>query len=137
MTQTMPQTSTQTMKAVAARVYGPPEALRIEEIEKPPLAEDGVLVRVRASSVNPAEWYSVTGGFLAARILSRSPFKPKSPFVGVEFAGVVEAVGPAVTQFKPGDEVFGARNGAWAEYVHVKEDRNIVHKPANVTFEQA
>ena len=127
----------QAMKAVTARAYGPPEALRIEEVEKPTVADDGVLVRVRASSVNPAEWYSVTGGFPAARILSGAPFKPKSPFVGVDFSGVVEAVGPAVTEFKPGDEVFGARNGAWAEYVHVKQDRNIVHKPANVTFEQA
>jgi NADPH:quinone reductase-like Zn-dependent oxidoreductase len=126
-----------TMKAVTARTYGPPEALRIEDVEKPSVADDGVLVRVRASSVNPAEWYTVTGGFLAARLMSGSPFKPKSPFPGVDFAGVVEAVGPSVTQFKPGDEVFGARNGAWAEYVNVTESRNVVHKPTNVTFEQA
>ena len=139
MTETAEPTKTirTTMKAVIARSYGPPENLRIEEVEKPTLANDGVLVRVRASSVNPAEWYAVTGGFAAARLLSRAPFKPKDPRPGVEFAGVVEAVGPSVTQFKPGDEVFGARNGAWAEYVHVKEDRNIAHKPANVTFEQA
>ena len=136
MTTTTENTKT-TMKAVVARTYAPPEALRIEDVEKPTFADDGVLVRVRASSVNPAEWYSVTGGFAAARILSGSPFKPKNPYPGVEFAGVVEAVGPSVTLFKPGDEVFGARNGAWAEYVHVKEGRNIVHKPANVTFEQA
>lgn len=137
-TRSAPQTDTKTtMRAVVARSYGPPEALRIEEIKKPTLDDDGVLVRVRASSVNPAEWYSVTGSMLAARLLTGSPLKPKNPYPGVDFAGVVEAVGPAVTQFKPGDEVFGARNGAWAEYVHVKEARNIVHKPANVTFEQA
>src|SRR5688572_10670517 len=126
-----------TMKAVAARTYGPPEALRLEDVAIPTLDDDGVLVRVRASSVNPAEWYTVTGGIAAVRLLSGSPLKPKNPFPGVDFAGVVEAVGSTVTQFKPGDEVLGARNGAWAEYVHVKASRNIVHKPANVTFEQA
>jgi NADPH:quinone reductase-like Zn-dependent oxidoreductase len=137
-TTSAPQTGTKTtMRAVVARTYGPPEALRIEAIEKPALAGDGVLVRVRASSINPAEWYSVTGSMLAGRLIMGAPFKPKNPYPGVDFAGVVEAVGPSVTQFKPGDEVFGARLGAWAEYVHVREDRNIVHKPANVTFEQA
>jgi NADPH:quinone reductase-like Zn-dependent oxidoreductase len=126
-----------TMKAVAARAYGPPESLRLEDVDRPALAEDGVLVRVRASSVNPAEWYAVTGGFPIVRLMTRSLFRPKDPFPGVDFAGVVEAVGPTVTTFQPGDEVFGARSGAWAEYVHVTESRNIVHKPANVTFEQA
>ena len=124
------------MQIVAARRYGPPEALRIEETEKPTIADEGVLVRVRASSVNPAEWYSVTGSLLAGRLMM-GPLKPRNPHPGVDFAGTVEAVGPNVTQFKPGDEVFGARNGAWAEYVHILQDRNIVHKPANVTFEQA
>ena len=125
------------MRAVVERRYGPPEALRIEDVPKPTLEDDGLLVRVRASSVNPAEWYAVTGSMALARLMTGSPFKPKSLYPGTDFAGTVEAVGPSVTQFKPGDEVFGARNGAWAEYVHVRESRNVAPKPANVTFEQA
>src|SRR5688500_13984572 len=126
-----------TMKAVVARTYGSPDAVRIEDVEKPSVADDGVLVRVRASSVNPAEWYAVTGKLLIARLMTGALLKPKNPYPGVDFAGVVEAIGPNVTQFKPGDDVFGARNGAWAEYVHVTESRNVVPKPANVTFAQA
>jgi NADPH:quinone reductase-like Zn-dependent oxidoreductase len=121
------------MKAVVYRSYGPPEVLRIEEVEKPNVPEDGVLIRVHASSVNIAEWYGMTGLFLAR--LGGGLFKPKDTRLGADFAGVVEAVGKSVTDFKPGDEVFGGRGGAYAEYVTVK--KGIAHKPANVTFEEA
>ena len=121
------------MKAVVHRSYGSPEVLRIEEIEKPEVPDDGVLVRVRASSVNIAEWYGMTGLFLVR--LGGGLFKPKDTRLGADFAGVVETVGKDVNDFKPGDEVFGGRGGAYAEYVTVK--KAIAHKPANVTFEEA
>lgn len=121
------------MKAVIRPVYGPPEVLKIATLEKPAVPEDGVLVRVRATSVNPAEWYSMTGLFLAR--LGNGLIKPRETRLGGDFAGVVEAVGPAVTDFKPGDEVFGGRSGAFAEYVTVRQA--IAHKPANLTMAEA
>ena len=123
-----------TMRAVVCRRYGPPDALEIEEIEMPELSDDRVLVRVRASSVNPADYYSFKGGM--ARLFGSGILRPKSPLVGTDLAGTVEAVGKNVTQFRPGDEVFGARSGAFAEYANPMEDK-LVLKPANVTFEQA
>ncbi len=121
------------MKAVVFRSYGSPDVLKIESLEKPTPGEDEVLVRVHASSVNPAEWYAMTGLFIAR--LGSGLARPKDTRLGVDYAGVVEAVGRQVTQFKPGDEVFGARSGAFAEYVCVKT--HIYPKPANITFEQA
>jgi len=121
------------MKAAVFKSYGPPDVLKIEEIEKPVPTDDEALVRVRASSVNPAEWYGMTGLFLAR--IGNGLFKPKDTRLGADFAGVVEAVGKNVTDFKPGDEVFGGRSGAFAEYVCVRD--KLVHKPANITFEQA
>lgn len=124
------------MRAIVHNVYGSPDVLELQEIEQPDLTDDGVLVRVRATSVNPAEWYGLTGRPYVARAQSGLR-KPKSNRLGVDFAGTVEAVGKDVTQFRPGDEVFGGRSGAFAEYVCVPEDRAVVPKPANVTFEQA
>ena len=121
------------MKAVVFRSYGSPDVLRIENIEKPTPEDDEVLVKIHASSVNPAEWYAMTGLFLAR--LGNGLAKPKDIRLGVDYAGVVEAVGKNITQFKPGDEVFGARSGAFAEYVCVK--KHIYPKPANITIEQA
>ena len=122
------------MKAVVFESYGQPEVLKIREIEKPDVPDDAVLVRVRASSINVAEWYSMTG-LLIGRILSRELFKPKDTRLGADFAGVVEAVGKNITDFKRGDEVFGGRSGAYAEYVNVKNAVNL--KPANGTVEKA
>ncbi len=121
------------MKAVMCRSYGSPDVLTIEDVEKPTVTEDGVLVRVHASSVNPAEWYGMTG-----LLIARGPnglFKPKDPRLGADFAGVVEAVGSKVTHLNPGDEVYGGRNGAFAEYVNVVNA--VTRKPANISFEQA
>ena len=121
------------MKAVVYEAYGPPEVLKIVEIEKPEVPDDEVLVRVCASSVNIAEWYGMTGLFLAR--LGGGLVRPKDTRLGTDFAGVVEAVGKDVSGFKPGDEVFGGSNGAYAEYVTVGKE--IAPKPANLTFEEA
>lgn len=122
------------MKAVIHTRYGLPEVLSLADLEKPIPGENETLIRVRASSVNPAEWYGMTG-LPIARIMGGGLFSPKSTRLGADYAGVVEAVGPGVTHVKPGDEVYGARSGAFAEYVCA---RNIViPKPKNITFEQA
>ncbi|MBK9779243.1 MAG: NAD(P)-dependent alcohol dehydrogenase [Anaerolineales bacterium] len=121
------------MKAVVYHSYGSPDVLKVEEIEKPTVTEDGVLVRIHASSVNPAEWYGMTG-LVVARLQS-GLFKPKDSRIGGDFAGVVEAIGGKVTHLKPGDEVYGGRNGAFAEYVSVINA--VVRKPVNLTFEEA
>ena len=121
------------MKAVIHRSYGPPAVLQIAEFEKPVPQDDEVLVKIRATSVNPAEWYGMTGLFIAR--LGSGLFKPKEIRLGVDYSGVVETAGKNVTDFKPGDEVYGARSGAFAEYVCVKN--HIYPMPANITFEQA
>lgn len=121
------------MKAAIFKSYGSPQVIKIEEMEKPAPADDEVLVQVRASSVNPAEWYSLSGLFIAR--LGNGLFKPKDIRLGTDYAGVVEAVGKNVTGFKLGDEVFGARSGAFSEYVCAR--KIIVPKPANLTFEEA
>ncbi len=121
------------MKSVTYSKYGAPEVLEIQETEKPTPKDDEVLVQIRATSVNPAEWYAMTGLFLAR--LGGGLLKPKDSRLGVDYAGVVEAVGKDITQFKVGDEVYGARSGAFAEYVCVKN--HIYLKPTNITFEQA
>jgi NADPH:quinone reductase-like Zn-dependent oxidoreductase len=123
------------VKAVVQHRYGPPDVLRVEEVDKPALEDDGVLVRVHASSVNPAEWYAVTSPPILRLIAGNGLLKPKRKTRGADFAGTVEAVGPNHTRFKPGDQVFGGRLGAWAEYVSVR--KNVAAKPANISFEQA
>jgi NADPH:quinone reductase-like Zn-dependent oxidoreductase len=125
------------IKAYFYRDYGSPDVLRLEEIEKPVPADDQVLVRVRAASVNPLDWHYMEGTPYIVRLMEFGLFKPKVPRLGVDMAGQVEAVGKKVTQFKPGDEVFGQKFGAFGEYVLVREDRALVIKPPGVTFEQA
>ena len=124
------------MRAVVHDSFGSPDVLAIREIEKPTPADDEVLVRVRAASVNPVEWYGVAGRPWVGRP-QMGFLKPKESRVGVDFAGMVEVVGKDVTQFQPGDEVFGGRSGAFAEYVCVRDEGAVVAKPANVTFEEA
>lgn len=121
------------MKAVICSKYGSPDVLQIMEMEKPRPRANEVMVNVCASSVNIAEWYGMTGLFLVR--LGNGLFKPNDVRLGVDFAGVVEAIGKNVSDFKPGDEVFGGRNGAYAEYVTVR--KAIAHKPANLSFEEA
>jgi NADPH:quinone reductase-like Zn-dependent oxidoreductase len=125
-----------TMKAIIYRCYGPARVLRYEDTAKPVPKDNEVLVRVHANSVNPIDWHYMLGTPYLLR-LEAGIGVPKDPRLGVDFAGTVEAVGTKVTRFKPGNEVFGGRYGAFAEYVAVPEDRAIALKPANVTFEQA
>src|SRR2546430_3383624 len=109
--------------------------LQLRNLEKPSPNDNEVLVRVRAASINPVDGHLLRGALLMRPITGLR--KPKNTRFGGDFAGVVEAVGKNVTNFKPGDEVFGAKNGAVADYICVKADRGIVTKPGNVTFEQA
>ena len=123
------------MKALVRHRYGGPGVVRVEEVEQPELTDDRVLVRVHASSLNKADWHQLRGWPRFLRPVTRDGvLRPKSALFGTDFAGVVEAVGKDVTDLAPGDEVFGGRSGAFAEYVSAV---NVVRKPSNVTFEEA
>ena len=109
------------MQAIANSEYGPPEDLKLEEIDPPAVDEDGVLVRVRAASVNPFDWHTMRGLPYLVRLMMGLR-RPKRPVRGVDMAGTVEAVGANVTQVRPGDEVYGwGRHGALAEYERAGE----------------
>src|SRR5512133_1580353 len=122
------------MKAIKFCEYGPPDILKLEEVEKPMPKDNELLVGVRAASLNFIDAGLVRGPSVL-RLMSGLR-KPKFTGFGRDFAGVVEATGKDVTEFKPGDEVFGVKWGAIAEYVCVRKDR-VALKPANITFEQA
>ena len=125
------------MKAVVYANYGSPDVLEIRDVKKPVPNDDQVLVKVRAASLNPLDWHYMEGTPYMVRAMGVGLRKPKSPRLGVDLAGEVEAVGKNVTQFKPGDEVFGTGGGAaFAEYVCARKTK-LVLKPANITFEQA
>ena len=125
-----------TMKGWVHRCYGGPEILQFEELAKPTPEDDSVIVKVRFASVNPLDWHTLRGKPYFMR-MDAGIGVPTESELGVDFAGVVDSVGKSVTKFKPGDEVFGARSGAFSEFVRVKESGNVVHKPANASFEQA
>jgi NADPH:quinone reductase-like Zn-dependent oxidoreductase len=124
------------MKGVVHLCYGSPDVVRYADVPKPALQADEVLIRVHAASVNPLDWHYLEGTPYLVR-LDAGFGKPENPRLGVDFAGTVEAAGRSVTRFKAGDEVFGGKFGALADYVAVREDRAIALKPANVSFEQA
>ena len=123
------------MKAIVYCDYGAPEVLKLETVEKPVPPDDQMLIKVRAASINPLEMHYMRGTPYVAR-LQVGLRRPKSTRLGVDYSGTVEAVGKNIKSFKPGDHVFGGRNGALAEYV-VATERLVVPKPDNVTFEQA
>ena len=123
------------MKAAVYTRYGSPDVVQIKDVEKPIPKDNEVLIEVRAASVNPLDWHFMRGTPYFVRILAGLR-KPKITRLGVDVAGQVEAVGRNVTQFKPGDAVFGSCRGAFAEYVCTSES-TLVMKPDNVTFEQA
>lgn len=123
------------MKAIVYHNYGSPDVLKCEEIEKPTPGDDEVLIQVRAASVNPLDWHYVRGMPYFLRMMAGLR-KPKNTRLGVDVAGKVEAVGRNVTHFKPGDEVFGAGVGAFAEYSCAHANK-LALKPVNITFEQA
>src|SRR5437763_9953127 len=127
-------TASHPMNAITHCEYGGPEVLKLEQVEKPILNDNQVLVRVRAASVNPLD-LTIKGPLLLRPLFGLR--KPKETRLGVDYAGVVEAVGKNVTNFSGDDEVFGGKTGAFAEYICVLADRAVVLKPANITFEQA
>lgn len=128
------------MKAIVQTEYGSADVLRLANVESPVVTEKGVLVRVRAAAVHAGDWHLMRGQPLIARLMFGGLLQPKIKTLGCDVAGEVEAVGSDVTQFKPGDQVFGELSesgfGAFAEYVCVPE-KALVLKPANITFEQA
>jgi NADPH:quinone reductase-like Zn-dependent oxidoreductase len=124
------------MKAVVYRCYGPPTVLELADIEKPIPADDELLVRIRAAAVNPLDWHYMRGKPYLMR-MSAGLGAPNVTRLGTDFAGTVEAVGRSVKRFRPGDEVFGARTGSFAEYISIRESRAVALKPTNVSFEQA
>jgi NADPH:quinone reductase-like Zn-dependent oxidoreductase len=131
-----PSAASAVMKAVVYCDFGPPEVLQLQDVEKPVAGDDQIVVRVRAAGVNPLDWHYMRGTPYLGR-LDMGLRRPKVTRLGVDFAGTVESAGRNVTQFKPGDEVFGGRTGAFAQYVAVRADRAVVLKPANLSFEQA
>lgn len=123
------------MKAILQTKYGPPEVLQLEEVEKPTPKDNQVLVKVHAASVNALDWRPFTMTPIFIRLIGGLS-KPKDPSVGVDVAGTVEAVGKEVTEFQPGDEVFGVAPGSFAEYALAAETK-LALKPANLSFEAA
>jgi NADPH:quinone reductase-like Zn-dependent oxidoreductase len=125
------------MKAVVYQNFGSPDILRCEEIDKPIPGDNEVLIKVRAASVNPLDWKLMKGGPFIVRILLGLG-RPKIKHPGVDVAGEIEAVGKNVTQFRPGDEVFGACRGSFAEYATSKSTLGmksaLAIKPDNVTL---
>lgn len=126
----------QRMKAIVYYCYGSPDALKLVDVEMPAPADNEVLVKVHAASVNPLDWHYMRGSPYIMRMESGIG-APTNPRLGVDYSGTVVAVGKSVTRFQIGDEVFGGRNGAFAEYLTAREDRAIVRKPADISFEQA
>jgi NADPH:quinone reductase-like Zn-dependent oxidoreductase len=124
------------MKAVVYHQYGSPDVLQVAEIEKPTPNENQILLKVHAVSINAADYRPLSGKPFLIRLMMGGIFKPKDPRIGIDVAGRVEAVGANVKRFRPGDEVFGCANGAFAEYVLAKE-KNLALKPANISFEEA
>jgi NADPH:quinone reductase-like Zn-dependent oxidoreductase len=124
------------MKAVVHDRYGPPEVLRIEDVDRPVPEKDQVLVKVHATTVTRTDTGLRSAEYFISRFVT-GLLRPRNPIPGTEFAGVVEAVGPAVTEFEVGDEVFGVKSGAHAEFVCVRESGPVAHKPAGMTVEEA
>ena len=124
------------MQAVVYRCYGSPQVMNLEQIPKPTPADDRVLVRVHAASVNPLDWHYVEGKPYIMRGMAGFG-APDDIRLGVDFAGTVEAVGRNVTRFKPGDEVYGGADGSFAEYVTPRAAGSMALKPANMSFAQA
>jgi NADPH:quinone reductase-like Zn-dependent oxidoreductase len=122
------------VRAAVRTRYGGPEAIEIRDVDEPEVTDDGVLVRVRAAGLNRADWYTLAGQPVVGRA-SMGVLRPKEQQLGGDFAGVVEAVGKDVTDLKPGDEVYGTRTGALAEYVCARKGVSL--KPASLTFEEA
>jgi len=124
------------MKAIVYHNYGSPDVLKCEEVEKPVAGDNQVLIKVHAASLNAADWHLLSADIFLVRLMGGGLLKPKNHRLGIDLAGQVEAVGSNVTQFQPGDEVFGSGSGAFAEYACAREGA-VVLKPTPLTFEAA
>ncbi|RMD63798.1 NAD(P)-dependent alcohol dehydrogenase [Candidatus Parcubacteria bacterium] len=124
------------MKAIVQETYGSPDVLELREIDKPVIGDNDVLIQVHAAGVDRGVWHLMTGLPYLVRIMGYGLRKPKMPVPGMDVAGWIEAVGEQVSQWQPGDEIFGEIAGSFAEYACAREDQ-VVRKPANLTFEQA
>ncbi|MFD9001422.1 NAD(P)-dependent alcohol dehydrogenase [Streptomyces sp. NPDC059582] len=125
------------MKAIVQERFGPPDILRLADVDRPEVRADEVLVRVRAAALNPYDWHMMRGDPYIARLMGGvGLIRPRSRVAGIDAAGYVEAVGADVRGLRPGDEVLGFCAGSFAEYAHTTA-RLLVPKPANLTFEQA
>src|SRR5207249_9438730 len=127
---------TNPMKAIVYCDYGVAN-LKLEDVEKPVPNDDQILVKVRAVSVNPYDWHFIEGTPKFMRAMIGGLRKTKDTRLGVDFAGTIETVGKSVTQYKPGDEVFGGSTGAFAQYLCRRATGSVAPKPAGLTFEQA
>jgi NADPH:quinone reductase-like Zn-dependent oxidoreductase len=125
-----------TMRAIIQEAYGSAEVLHLAQIPRPQIAQDEVLVQVRAAGLDRGTWHMMAGQPYLMRVLGFGFRRPKNRVPGLDVAGTVAAVGSAVTRFTTGDEVFGISRGSFAEYAAVREDK-LSRKPANLTFEQA
>ena len=124
------------MKAIIRDAYGSVDVLRLGETAKPVAREGEVLLRVHAAGVDQGVWHLMTGTPYAMRLVGFGIRAPKNPLLGYDVAGRVEAVGAAVTEFQPGQELFGTCRGSFAEYAVARPDR-LLPKPDNVSFEEA
>jgi NADPH:quinone reductase-like Zn-dependent oxidoreductase len=128
------------MKAYVYEKYGPPDVLQLREVEKPTPKENELLVKIHAASVNALDWHMLTADIFLVRLMTKGLLRPKRTCLGADIAGQVEAVGSGITQFRPGDEVFGDvfghSQGGFAEYVAVPESA-LAPKPTNLSFKQA
>ena len=124
------------MKAIVHDVYGSADVLQLRDVDRPEIADDEVLVRVHAAGVDRGAWHVMTGLPYPIRLAGYGLRAPKNPVLGMDLAGVVEAVGSDVSRFRPGDEVFGVGKGSYAEYAPALESK-LAPKPANLGFEQA
>ena len=124
------------MQAIVHDTYGSADVLELRDVDKPVIGDDEVLVRVRAAGVDRGVWHVMTGLPYPIRLAGYGLRAPKNPVLGMDVAGVVDAVGKDVTRFQPGDEVFGIAKGSYAEFARVPENK-LAPKPANLSFEQA
>ena len=124
------------MRAIVYTRYGPPDVLQIKAVEKPTPQDNEVLLRILAASVNAYDWHFLTADIFLIRLMGGGLLKPKNTRLGADIAGRVEAVGRNVTQFQPGDEVFGMTQGGFAEYACAPEN-TLALKPSNLSFEEA
>jgi NADPH:quinone reductase-like Zn-dependent oxidoreductase len=136
MTTTTDAPTNTTMRAIVQNTYGTADVLRLARVTRPQIAADEVLVQVRAAGLDRGTWHMMAGQPYLLRVLGFGFRAPKNPVPGLDVAGIVVAVGSAVTRFSPGDEVFGISRGSFAEYAAVRESK-LSRKPAKLTFDQA